>query len=212
MTTRAFADANGLPDSCIHFVTVPAWSIPRLPEPGSESESERSLAALVPIPLDGNGRPVEAVLRLALAGNRLLLRVDTADASPRRGVHLWEGSSVEVFVAPEPGKPRVQLIAAPELGGHPATAGWASQNRIQPLEGVSLAGGKTPTGWRLILHAPLERLGLAAGCESFALDVVVNATAPGASGLSRTHLACEHNPVPGSTCYARVTVMAQPGS
>jgi hypothetical protein len=53
---------------------------------------------------------------------------------------------------------------------------------------------------------PLERLGLAPTAVSFALDLVINATPPGANSLRRTHLACELNPFSDSSCYARVRV------
>ena len=145
-------------------------------------------------------------MRLAMVGDRLLVRVDVADTAPRRGPKLWDGSGLELFVAPEPGKPRVQFVAAPSLDREPAQARRIARNGLEALDDVVAAGGRTPAGWQLTLAVPLERLGLASNAVSFALDLVINATPPGADSHRRTHLACELNPFSNSSCYARVRV------
>jgi hypothetical protein len=59
--------------------------------------------------------------------------------------------------------------------------------------------------WSLALAAPLALFNIAADAKGLALDLVVNAVRPGATTLSRTHLACAENPVLGSSCYAWTT-------
>jgi hypothetical protein len=203
---EAVAEGKELLDSCLHFVVVPAVTIPRLSAARAGKNLDRELETLTSLAVDGNGRLVQATVRLAMAGDRLLVRVDVADAAPRRGPNLWDGSGLELFVAPEPGKPRVQFVAAPSLDREPAQAGRIARNGLEVLDDVVAAGGRTPAGWQLTLAVPLERLGLASNAVRFALDLVINATPPGANSLRRTHLACELNPFSDSSCYARVRV------
>ncbi len=195
--------------SCIHFSLAPALEIPRLDVATSFKQLARALDALPARPVAGNGRPVAASVRLAVAGERLLVQVDTADAAPARGAKLWEGSSIELFAAPQAGAPRVQLIAAPALGKSKASAGLATADILSKPEGLDVTGAATEGGWRLVVAVPLSVLGVDPSAEGLVLDLVVNATRPGAAALCRTHLAGELNPHADSFSYARVSIQQE---
>jgi len=202
---EAVAEGDELITSCLFFTIVPRLKIPRLTRVPATANLAAALAELSPRAIAGNGSPVTATVRLAVTRERLLLRVDTADAVVHRGSNLWDGSSIELFVAPQPGAPHTQLIATPALGNEKAVAKLASGGRLFAADGVVIAGNRTAGGWYVALAAPLGLFNVAADAVELALDLVVNATPPGATTLSRTHLACEENPVLGSSCYARVT-------
>jgi hypothetical protein len=143
-------------------------------------------------------------VRFALADERLLLRVSTHDAKPVRGGNLWDGSSVELFAASERGGKPTQLVLAPAVGGEAATARLMAADGPTAATGVELTSSRTADGWDLSASVPLSLLDLDAGAASWALDLVVNATAPRAQAPVRTHLAGEDNPFGNSHGYVLV--------
>ena len=206
---EAKACADGLFDSRLFCVVArsapPTLTVSRLPAAPKPAAVLKALEALTSHPLDGNGCPVAAIVRLAVAQDRLLIRLDTEDAAPVRRSLLWEGSSVELFVAPEVGAPRRQLIVAPPVGGEPVGIKLDTPAGMMVPEGVEAAGAMTQTGWALALSIPLTVLGLEGAADGFALDLAVNAAS--ADGIwSRTQLAGVSSPYPSSAGYARVVV------
>ncbi len=203
---EAIAAGAGLTDSAIFYAVAPAFDLPRLAAVPTGAALMEALAALPAHPADGNGAPVKATVRLAVAKGRLLVRVDSADAAPLRGTNLWDGSSVELFAAPQPGAARVQLVVAPPVKGEAAAARSITAAGPKAVPGITLGGAPTRTGWTLAFAVPLNALGIDPAAHAFALDVVVNATRSGDTVLCRTHLAGEANPFASSDSYARVTV------
>ena len=204
---EAVAEGDGLFDSCLHFSLVRTLAIPRFATVPALKWLAGALDTLPACPLDGNGGPVKASVRLAVAGDRLLLRVDTCDAAPVQGANLWEGSSIELFVAPYPFAPRVQLIAGPALGNHPAAAKLRTGVGFANATGVKLTSAKSVDGWTLAASLPLRLFGIDMAADSLTMDLVVNATRPGEAALCRTHLTGEFNPyLADSSLYTRVTI------
>ena len=98
-----------------------------------------------------------------------------------------------------------------------------AQTRLQPLRRRPRRGGQARSGrllpWRHVLalrprrdppvpqssSIPLALLALDPTAGSWAIDVVVNATAPGAQALSRVYLASETNPFGDTTSYVLAT-------
>jgi hypothetical protein len=191
---EAVADGPGLVDSCLHFSVLRSLDLSRCADLGG-------LVKVPALPVDGNGRPVQAAVRFALADERLLLRVSTHDAKPVRGGNLWDGSSVELFAASERGSKAAQLILAPAIGDAAATARLMPSGSPTATTGVDLTSSMTTSGWELTASVPLTLLDLDAGAANWVLDLVVNATAPGAQAQVRTHLAGEDNPFGNSNGY-----------
>ncbi len=196
------AAGEGLVTTSLLFSVSRTLALPRLKAVPALQDLAGTLGALPGHPVDGNGRPVKAVVRLAVAGDRLLVRVDVADAAPARGPELWDGSSFELFATREAGAPFSQLIAAPAVGKEPAAVRVATGGRS--AEGVAQAGGPVPGGWMLAVSLPLALAGLDPAAGSFALDMVVSARRADGNTLWRAHLAGEANPSIQSTGYLRV--------
>jgi len=206
---EAIAAGKDLISSSLYFAVgraAPALEIPRLAALPDSATMGDVLEAVPAQALEGNGSAVTATVRLAVAQGHLLMRIDTNDAAPSRGVQPWDGSSIELFTAPSAGAPRRQLVAAPPLGGAPAVVLLATTSGMIVPEGVLCDGALTSTGWTLTLSVPLAVLGLDPNAATFAVDQVVNATAPGESILCRTNLAGEFNPYLSSDRYVKVTV------
>ena len=202
----AIAEGTGLVDSRLHFTTSPPLIIiPRLATCPTEATLGAVLVAGPALPVAGNGRPVQASLRLARAGDRLLLRVDTADAAPMRGPKLWDGSSVELFAAACPGAAARQLILAPAIGAQGGAAQLATPTGLIAAVGVEMGGTTSADGWMLVASVPLQLLGIDPAAKRFALDLVINARREAGTALCRTHLASEVNPYSDSNHYLRVT-------
>ncbi len=197
---EAVADGPGLVDSWLHFRVLRSLELPRIADLDD-------LAKVPAQPIDGNGRPVQAEARFAVAGDRLLLHVRTADARPFRGAQVWDGSSIELFAAPQRGAAKTQLLLAPAIAGEAAVARLASALGQNADNGVEVSSTANSDGWTLTAAVPFTLLGLDAGAGRWALDLVVNATAPGGTGLVRTHLAGEVNPFSESSNYV-LTVLA----
>lgn len=205
---EAVAQGDGLITTCLHFRVIASKviTVPRLALAPAAEHLSKMMESLPKEPLAANGRPVDASLRLAVAGEQLLLRVDTTDANPSRGVKPWDGSSIELFVAPQPGAARLQLVFAPAMGSNPATAiSITETGTINPVE-ATLASTMGVGGWTLSLAVPLKTLGIKPEARSLALDLVVNATRPGEEKTCRTYLASELNPYIDSSCYMRVKI------
>ena len=202
-TVEAVAEGEGLVSSGLHFTVAKSLLVPRWDTAPAQAELAETLGVLPAQPVDGNGCPVKASLRLAVTPDRLLLRVDTEDASPMRGANLWDPSSLELFVVPKVGA-RIQLIAAPAIDREPVTARLVTATGLIAAEGVELVSTTRAGGWMLAASMPLGIFGLEPGTEKITLDLVINATAPGADKPSRTHLASELNPFADTTRYLRV--------
>jgi len=206
---KAEAHGEGLCDSRLICVvargTSPTLEVQRLSVAPKPAALLKALEALPAHPVDGNGTLVPASVRLAIGGNRLLLRVDTEDAAPTRRPLPWDGSSLELFVAPQVGAPRRQLIAAAPVNGEPIAIRLDTPTGMIVPEGIKSAGAMTATGWVVALSVPLTILGLDPATGEFAMDLAINA-APGSGIQSRTHLAGEINPYAKSDKYARVVV------
>jgi len=211
---QAVAQGNELVTTCLQFyaIAMRPLTVPRLPATTAPKDITKILGAIPAEFLRGNGCPVTASMRLAIDDNRLLLRVDTTDATPVRGTNLWEGSSIELFVAPRVGAPPLQLVAAPALNDIPAAAKLITKAGIVEATEVELVSTITTAGWELIVSVPLKTLGIEATAESLALDLVVNATRTGDTKPCRTYLSCEFNPYANSTYYTQVTIQAQKDS
>ncbi len=200
-TVEAIADGEGLFDSCLfNFVVPEILAVPRLETVPVPAKLHAALEAVPAHPVAGNGNPMEATVRLALAADRLLLRVDACDAAPERPDVIWAGSSVELFVASRPGEPRKQLGLAPAIGKAPALAVMA--DTADSADGVEVAGRRTKQGWTLSASVPLSCMGIAADAASLALDLAINTHRQPGQGC-RLHLACEANPYLDS-CYYHV--------
>jgi hypothetical protein len=201
---EAVADGEGLSDTCLFFVVPQSLAVPRLAHVPTLAELHDALDGVPAHPVAGNGSPVEATLRLALAADWLLLRVDACDAAPDRPAVVWTGSSVELYVAPYPGAPHRQLGLAPTLGGAPTLAVMAGSDVV--AEGVEVTGGQTPEGWTLAAAVPLTMMGIDLASGRLALDLVVNTHTKPGQGPCRLQLAGEQNPYTGSVRYLVVTV------
>ncbi len=200
---EAVSGHEALGDTLIHCTAIPAFELPRLGGEAAGNGWEQALAAMPARPVNGNDGPFRAVCRLALTGERLLVAVETDDATPCRGRELWNGSSCELFVAPEPGKPPVQLVAVPALDGLPPLV--SLNGRDLAADGAAqVSSGTRPGGWRLAMSLPVAELGLPAGVERFVFDMVVTAHVPGEPERKVRHLSCQVHPYPDSDCYARI--------
>jgi hypothetical protein len=206
---EAVAHGDGLNDSRLFCVVArdvpPMLKIQNLSAAPKPAELLKALEAQPSHPVDGNGCPVAAEVRLAMAGDRLLARVDTDDAAPARRTLLWEGSSLELFIAPKVGAPRRQFIAAPPMAGEPVGIRLDTSAGMVVPEGVEAAGIMSGTGWVVALSIPLSVLGLEPEAREFAMDLAINAA--DRSGVwSRAHLAGLFAPYSSSEHYARVVV------
>jgi hypothetical protein len=198
---EAVAEGDGLVDTCLFFSVSRILDVPRLPAVPELQDLAATLGKLTAQPVDGNGRPVKADVRMALAGDRLLVRIDTEDEAPAQGPNLWDGSSVELFVAPKLGAPRLQLVVAPAVDSAPAAARLIPVKDPVPADGVELDSARTKAGWMLAASIPLALLKLDPATDTLALDLVVNAHGKGGEKLCRTHLAGEQNPYNDSSSY-----------
>ena|GEM_PF-446553 len=203
---EAVAEGNGLVTTCLYFTVLRTLKIPRLPTAPALNNLANTLRLLPAQPLDGNDRPVPASANLAIAGDRLLLRVDTIDARPGRGVNLWDGSSIELFVAPQIGAPQLQLVVAPAFKKEPPKARLVSRAGLVAVRGLQVIGTTAAGGWMLAVSVPLKEIGLDPFADKLALDLVVNATRIGHTQPCRTHLAGAFNPFEGSANYMQVTI------
>ena len=202
---EAVAEGNGLVTTCLYFTVLRTLKIPRLPTAPPLNHLAQILSTLPAQPVDGNDRPVTASVNLAIAGDRLLLRVDTTDARLGRGVNLWDGSSMELFVAPQIGAPRLQLVVAPAFKKEPPKARLVSSAGLVVVKGLQVTGTTSASGWMLAVSVPLKEIGLDPSADKLALDLVVNATRTGHTQPCRTHLAGAFNPFEGSANYLHVT-------
>ena len=201
----AMAEGPDLVGSRLHFsMSPPLTIIPRLAICPTVANLGPVLAAGSALPVAGNGRLVRATLWLARAGDRLLLRLETADAAPMRGPNLWDGSSVELFGAACPGAAARQLILAPTVGAQRSVARLATPTGLNPAAGVQVAGKTSANGWKLVAAVPLPLLGIDPAANRFALDLVINARRDVGAPLCRTHLASEVNPYRDTTHFLRV--------
>jgi len=205
---EAVGDGAELPDTCLFFATQPApLVVKRLPEVPALARLSHALGRMPAHPVDGNGSPVKATVKLARSADRLLLRVDADDAAPDRPSVIWSGSSVELFLAAQPGAAHRQLALAPALGNAPAVAVLAGDEAPE-AQGVAVTGSRTASGWTLSAAVPLALLGIDPATEPFAMDLAVNTHDRRDSGLCRLHLAGEQNPYTGSAGYAVVPAAA----
>jgi len=171
---EAIPSGDHLPSSVIHCLAVRATSItiPRLP-----AEAEWSaLAHVAAHPVDGAGVPLVANARLAVAGGRLLLRVDTSDAAPSRGANPWDASCVELFVAPQLGAPAIRVVMVPAVADLPARIQLVSKEVLSERPGLHVTSAPHAGGWTLDAEIPLEVVGLAAEVSAFVFELVVTAT------------------------------------
>ncbi len=199
---EAIAEGEGFVDTCLLFAVAPTMTIRRVSDTAG-------LAVLDTLPsrrVNGNGCPVKASARFAVAGDRLLVKVTSDDAIPTRGANLWDGSSIELFVAPDPGVPQVQMIAAPAYGQAPAVARLAVRGGLDDAPGAEAVSVATAKGWTLAVSVPFGLLGIKPGASLFLLDLVVNATRPGQTTAGRALLAGTTDPGNGPALYARVSV------
>ncbi len=202
---EALGDTDALPDTLLHYTAVPSLVLPRLAMDVTDTDWTKALAALPALPMAGNGIPFKSNCRLAVADARLLVAVDTDDAAPRRGSQVWDGSSCELFVAPQAGAAPAQVVAVPPLAGQAAVVMLDGRERVG--SGVVAAEGRTRRGgWSLAFSIPLETLKLSAGTDAFVLDLVVTAHVPGEPERKCCHLSCAVHPYPNSECYARITM------
>jgi hypothetical protein len=202
---EAECEGEGLAATALLFAVSRTLVVPKIDSIPEMPGLAKMLGGLPGTPVAGNGSPVKATVRLALAGDRLLVRVDAEDAAPARGPNLWDGSSVELFVAPRAGAPCRQLMAAPAAGAEPAVVRLAAGGKVSPAEGVEMTDAATKEGWTLALSVPFSFVGIDPAAGSFTLDLVVSARRPGGDTLWRAHLAGEANPSIDSTGYLRVT-------
>lgn len=196
---EAVAEGEGMPDSCLFFVVTKVLPLPRLSKLPTLSKLSAALEGAQALPVDGNGSPVAATVRLALAADRLLLRVDACDAAPDRPAVLWSGSSVELFMAPKPGEAHRQLGLAPALGRVPALAIMAGPDAA--ANGVEVDGRRTRAGWTVAASVPLSLMGVEPAAGGFALGLAVNTHERPGQGLCRLRLASERDPYRGSSSY-----------
>ncbi len=199
---EAVAQGKELVSTCLHFhvlVTTPQI-IPRLETIPAIQELARKLEPLPSQPVCGNGHFVEAALRLAVADDHLLLRVDTTDSTPVRGPNLWDGSSLELFVAPQPGAPVQQLIIAPAVGQSPVAAKLVSTHELTGLEMISHS---TATGWIVAASVPLKTLGIDPASGNLAIDLVINCNMAD-DHPCRALLASEFSPNADSSYYLKM--------
>ena len=204
LIVEAVGEGDGLVDTALLFSVARSLTVPRLPAVPALRDLAAALGKLPASPVDGNGRPVKAEVRLALAGDRLLVRVDAEDSAPVRGPNLWDGSSVELFFAPRNGAQQKQLIAAPAAGKEPALVRLAAKNALLEAPGTEVADARSAKGWLLAFSIPLEAMGIDPARAEMAFDLVVSA--PGKTGeCLRAHFAGEHNPSIDSSRYMWVT-------
>ncbi len=203
---EAVASGPGLVDTCLHFsVPVPAGPplvLPRLPSVPATSQLLETLQALPARPVIGNGGPIKASLRLAVADRQLLLLVDAVDAAPSRSGNLWDGSSVELFIVAAPKSPHRQVALAPAVGGEPAVAQMVGGNGLDPAA-ITIASARTATGWILAAALPLELLGVG---ETFAINLVVTGIPAEGQGLGKSFLVGELPPHLDSSGYQGVVL------
>ncbi len=210
-SVEAVAEGLGLVTSCLHFysLAVKPLTADRLPATPALKILAPALASLQPHPLRGNASPVKANLRVAIAGPRLLLQAEVADSNPTRAKNLWEGSCIELFVAPKTGMAPLQLIVAPAIGKKPATALLATPKGMGEATGIELTSAKTASGWSIAFSVPLTLIGIEPAATSMVIDVAANATRKGKTKIERAFLASEFNPWGNSTYYLRVNLPAK---
>jgi hypothetical protein len=204
-SVEAVAEGDGLPDTGLFFAVPQSLSVPRLATVPALAELHGALGGVPAHPVAGNGSPVEAIVRLALAVDRLLLRVDACDPAPDRPAIIWDGSSVELFMAAVPGAPRTQLVMAPPIGDVPALVVIHGPDN-PAADGVKVTGGQTPNGWTLVAMVPLALMGIDPASGRLALDLAINTHNQPGQALCRLQLAGEQNPYQGSSRYFVVTV------
>ena len=206
---EAIAEGAGLVTTSLYFSVLQTLEIPRLQTAPPLIQLAKFLRSLPVQPLAGNDRPVMASANLAIAGDRLLLRVDTTDARPGRGANLWEGSSIELFVAPQIGAPRQQLVVAPPFQKESPKARLMTNDGAIAVKGLQVTGRTSAGSWMLSVSIPLKGLGLDPSADKLAMELVVNATRAGATKLCRTNLAGSLNPFHNTDDYLQVK-MQQP--
>ena len=186
---EATAEGSDLVDSCLFFDVVSHVFLPRLATLPPRVQLETALESLPAHVFNSNDTPVNATARLAIAANCLLLRVDATEAAPVRGANVWDGSSIEVFTAPQRGDPVVQWVVTSPYKKRPLVARRFMQGTPNAAPKPVIVGAATRAGWTLALAVPLKSLGLDDDATAFVLNLVINVTPAKKDGcLSRVYL------------------------
>jgi len=177
-----------LPSQRIRCACVKAMSmtVPRLTGVGFAV-----LDAVADQPINGMGSALAATMRLAIAGEALLLRVRTKDVSPNQGKMPWDGSSCELFLAPTLGVPAVQLTFVPAVTGHAAKAQMVSAGALIDRPEIDLSSHLDDQGWTLEARIPLSVAGLSSGVEAFVAELVVTATPSKGTAMIKAQIASD---------------------
>jgi|GEM_PF-205300 len=143
------------------------------------------LAGETPRVATANDEPL-AEFRFALCGDRLAVLADVRDRT-RRLVepNFWEGSSVEIFAAPNQNTLPHQIVFLPSCGqkARGEVRLYRQANRLPDPTDVQWQARERENGYRLEALIPLQTLGIQPSANEFRIEAVANV--PGADGTVR---------------------------
>ena len=156
--------------------------VPRLPARLPLGSVRRALGAKKAQSIRANGRVLGRV-RLGVSGDRLALVAEVRDRKPKRvEPNFWEGSAVELFVAPGANAMPGQVVFLPASGKRRGEARLYRQaSRLVDAPGVEWEIRTMAGGYSLITLVPFAILGVEAGRGTFLVEVAL--TVPGAKGV-----------------------------
>ena len=170
------------------LVRIPSEvEIPNLPVL-PDREISRSLDAGKAFEIVHGGLPV-LTARVAVAGDRLLLKAEIAEPHPHPDdLHPYNASSVELFLAPDidgtvKSKPSQFFLMPPGDG----VAGKIRSSSGATPECTAFDVRLTPEGWSFEMAIPLGPLGIATPVQAFRFDLICNMTSP-VAGQNLLHL------------------------
>ena len=142
-------------------LTTPLLDRPLMKVPGGAALKLEALPALVAkareYKIDSGGVPIVS-MRLAAAGDDLVVVADVVDAKVTQNATPWKGSCFEIF-AEGPAKKITQIFLQPGAEDAPARALLAGTTPPAPATGVRIRTVATATGYQMQALIPFATLG-----------------------------------------------------
>lgn len=177
-------DGEGLVPALLLVRRRPVWKMARLAAAPDVAAVAAALAKADAVVLQRFSETM-AEARAGVGGEQLLLQVKVSDRGPAQREAPWEGSCIELFVAPEaaadedqPGAAKpgvVQLILVPPADGQPPRLLRQDAAR-GPVPAPEIKGvcERCPEGYEIQALLPLKLLRLPAAVKAFRIEMAVS--------------------------------------
>lgn len=202
------SDSDGAVSSAIMLKRQPRWDMAALPKVQSIEQAKAVLADVAPRPVGERGIPMGQV-RLAVAGDDLLIRADVIDTIVRWGSRPGAGSAVILLVDKGRGDPK-RYNLRPQ-GTKPeqvpdVTTGGSGETAPQLAAQVKLDYVRTEQGWTLQAIVPLAALELDPAATQLSLEVLFSTTARPGDSYRMGPMADSASPFDNNTGFCKVNI------